>query len=462
MKIFSLFILVVFIVSGISTGSCDIKHGKKEKTDFKTWAHTPPMGWNSYDCFGAAVNEAEVKGNAQMMQVHLKDAGWEYVVVDYCWYYPNVGALNNPPQTKDFKPSIPMDKFGRLQPVADRFPSAANGQGFKALGDYIHSLGLKFGVHIMRGIPREAVVKKMPVKGTGFTADQIADTTSVCSWLNHMYGVNMDKPGAQEYYNSLFELYAEWGADFIKVDDISSPYSEKEVAAIRTAIDRTGRPIVLSLSPGGNTPIEKAGHMKENANMWRISGDFWDNWEKLKHQFNLVYKWQEYIAPGGWPDADMIPIGLLNRRGPNNGLPRRSNFTDIEKYTLMSLWCICRSPLMYGGDLMMMRPVELDLLTNREVLDVNQNSTNNRQLFHRENHVAWTADIPGTNDKYLALFNLGEEAGTPVRVSLSDLGLNNKVEVRDLWKKKDLGEFENDFSPMVQPHGSGLYKLSSK
>lgn len=458
MKRYFLFVLAVLIVSAVSAGFYNIK----QKPVFKTWANKPPMGWNSYDCFGAAVNEAEIRGNARIMKVHLKDAGWEYVVLDYCWYYPEVGALNNPPQTDDFKPSLPMDKFGRLQPAQDRFPSATDGQGFRALGDYIHSLDLKFGIHIMRGIPREAVAKKMHVKGTQFTADQIADTTSICSWLNHMYGVNMDKPGAQEYYNSLLEMYAEWGIDFIKVDDISSPYSEKEVSAIRKAIDKTGRPIVLSLSPGGKVPIDMAWHMKENANMWRISGDFWDDWEKLKHQFDLVSKWQEHISPGGWPDADMIPIGLLNRRGPDNGLPRYSNFTDVEKYTLMSLWCICRSPLMYGGDLMGMRPVELKLLTNKEVLEVNQNSSNNRQLFRRGDYVAWIADIPDTGDKYLALFNLGENIENPVRVSFADLGFKNKVRIRDLWATKDVGEFEKDFSPLIQPHGSRLYKLSSK
>jgi alpha-galactosidase len=452
-----LFILVL-ATSTVSSGFCN----NKPKSVFKTWAQTPPMGWNSYDCFGAAVNEAEIRGNARMMQVHLKDAGWEYVVVDYCWYYQEVGALNNPPQTNDFKPSLPMDKFGRLQPAVDRFPSAADGNGFKALGDYIHSLGLKFGIHIMRGIPREAVAKKMVVKGTQITADQIADTTSVCDWLNHMYGVDMDNPGAQDYYNSLLEMYAGWGIDYIKVDDISSPYSEKEVAAVRIAIDKTGRPIVLSLSPGGKVPIGMAWHMKENANMWRISGDFWDNWEKLKHQFDLVDKWQEHIAPGGWPDADMIPIGLLNRRGPDNGLPRYSNFTDVEKYTLMSLWCICRSPLMYGGDLMGMRPVELKLLTNKEVLEVNQNSSNNRQLFRRGHYVAWIADVPDTSDKYLALFNLGDGTENPVQLSFADLGFKNKVSIRDLWAKKDIGEFEKKFSPLIQPHGSRLYKLSSK
>ncbi len=170
------------------------------------------MGWNSYDCFGAAVNESEIKGNARMMEIHLKHAGWEYVVIDYCWYFPHVGALNNPPQTEDFKPALPMDNYGRLLPAIDRFPSAIDGDGFKEIGDYIHGLGLKFGIHIMRGIPREAVARKLPIKGSSYTADQITDYSS-CSWLNHMYGLDMDKPGAQEYYNSLFDLYAHWGVD---------------------------------------------------------------------------------------------------------------------------------------------------------------------------------------------------------------------------------------------------------
>jgi alpha-galactosidase len=272
----------------------------------------------------------------------------------------------------------------------------------------------------------------------------------------------MDKPGAQEYYNSILEIYAEWGVDFIKVDDISSPYSEKEIAAVREAIDNTGRPIVLSLSPGNYVPIEMAGHLKENANMWRISNDFWDNWESLVRQFELIHKWEGNGAPGRWPDADMIPIGMLNIRGPHDGLPRRSNFTDVEKYTLMSLWSICRSPLMYGGDLSKMRPIELKLLTNSEVLAVNQNSTGNRQLFRQDDHVAWIAEVPGSGDRYLALFNLGEDAETPVHISLSELGFDEKVAIRDLWKKSDLGEFEQDFSPLVQSHGSKLYKLSPR
>ena len=423
------------------------------------WASTPPLGWNSYDCFGAAVDEQEVRGNAKMVEFHLKDAGWEYVVIDYCWFYPYVGALNNPPQTEDFKPSLPMDEFGRLLPALDRFPSAANGVGFKEIGDYIHGLGLKFGIHVMRGIPREAVARKMPIKGTSYTADQVTNYTT-CKWLNNMYGLDMNNPGAQEYYNSLFELYASWGVDYVKVDDISWPYREKEIEGYRKAIDHCGRKIVLSLSPGGQTPIEMADHLKNNVNLWRISADFWDNWDELKEQFEIVHRWEDHIGMGHWPDADMIPFGLLNRRGPHDGPERVSYFTSPEKVTLMTLWSICRSPMMYGGDLMVIRPEELRLLTNKEVLEVNQNSNGNHQLFRTESHVAWIADVPGSKDKYIALFNIGENKDENIRIDLAELGFKQSVSIRDLWAKYDLGDFKDEFSPSIESHGAGLFKIS--
>ena len=450
-KSFALFVYL-FICMGI--------FAQNQPREFHKWAVSPPMGWNSYDCFGAAVNEAEVKGNADIMAAHLKDAGWEYIVIDYCWYYPHVAALNNPPQTPDFKPSLPLDEYGRLLPAMDRFPSSKEGSGFRPLGDYIHELGLKFGIHVMRGIPREAVAKKMSIKGTEYTADQIANTNSTCRWLNLMYGVDMSKPGAQEYYNSLFELYASWGVDYVKVDDISTPYYPEEIEAVRKAIDNCGRKIVLSLSPGNETPGEKADHVKQNANLWRISSDFWDAWPQLKEQFELLHTWEDYIAPGHWPDADMIPIGLLNRRGPGYGTERRSGFTHTEQFTLMTLWSIARSPLMYGGDLMMMRPIELMLLSNKEVLQVNQASLNNHQLFRDGNKVAWVADVPDSDDRYLAIFNLGDDGKTSIEVKFEDLGIRNQVSIRDLWKQEDIGSFSYEFAIEIEPHGSGLYRIS--
>lgn len=422
------------------------------------FAKTPPMGWNSYDCYGASITEAEVKANAYIMAAHFKDYGWEYIVIDYCWFYPYSGAMGNPPQNEDYKPVLTMDKYGRLFPAIDKFPSSADGKGFKPLADYIHSLGLKLGIHVMRGIPRQATVANTPILNSGMRAMDIYNPASKCGWLNSMFGVDCTKKGAQEYYNSIIDLYAEWGVDYIKVDDISMPYSVLEIEAIRKAIDKNGRAIVLSLSPGA-TPLEQAEHVKKNANLWRISDDFWDNWDALKKQFERCNLWSGHIGEGHWPDADMIPIGRLNRRGPNSGMERESNFTDTEQKTLMTLWCIFRSPLMIGGDLMVLSNAMKRIFSNKEVLEVNQNSQNNHQLSRLEQKIIWVADVPGTKNKYLAFFNTGEEE-FEIEVKLKDLGIEADCQISDLWQIKDLGYFNSTFSQKIRPHGSGLYKVS--
>jgi alpha-galactosidase len=353
------------------------------------------MGWNSWDCFGTTLTEAQAKAEADVMAAKLASHGWQYLVVDIQWYEPN--AANH-----DYRAGAPltMDGWGRLLPAPNRFPSAAGGAGFTPLADYVHARGLKFGVHLMRGIPRQAVEKNLPVHGTSYHAQEIANRASICPWNPDMYGVDMTKPGAQAYYDSVFELFASWGIDYVKVDDISRPYHEHEpeIEAIRRAIDHTGRPIVLSLSPG-ETALDAAAHVRQHANLWRISDDFWDRWLSLREQFGRLEQWNRYREPGAWPDADMLPLGVLD-------LGRRSTrFTPDEQRTLMTLWSIARSPLMHGGDMTKMDDATLALLTNDEILAVNQHSTNNRPLFDRDDFIAWTADVPGSSDKYLAVFN---------------------------------------------------------
>jgi len=423
-------------------------------------AATPPMGWNSYNCYGATVTEKEMMDNALMMSVHLKKYGWQYVVVDYCWYYPFPGAMNNPPQTGDYKPGLTMDGNGRLLPSIERFPSAAGSRGFKPLADYIHGLGLKFGIHVMRGIPREAVAKKLRVPGSEVTADLIANPNDTCNWLNSMYGIDMSKKGAQEYYNSIFELYATWGVDYVKVDDIATPYHAAEIEAVRKAIDKCGRPMVLSLSPGDDMPAEQAEHVRKYANMWRISADFWDDWESLKNQFELCNKWSSVSGPGHWPDADMLTLGRLNRRGPNPGLERMTNFTPEEQKTMLTLWSIFRSPLMMGGDLIVLDNYTRTLLTNREVIQVNQLSASNKQLYRDGDKIAWIADVPGSKEKYLALFYTGELAASEVTVDLAGIGFKSPCRVRDLWNHTDAGVFSSEFMASLPSHGAGLYRVS--
>lgn len=392
---------------------------------FHQWAETPPLGWNSWDCFGPTVTEDEVKANADYMATHLKPYGWEYIVVDIRWYVSNDKSQGY----NQTDPQYNMDSVGRFIPATNRFPSAANGKGFKPLADYIHQKGLKFGIHIMRGIPVEAVKRKLPVLGAGVTADQVYSTRSQCLWLRDMYTIEADKAGAQEYYNSILDLYASWGVDFIKVDDLSSPYHQAEVEMIRKAINRTGRPIVLSTSPG-ETPIEQAAHVQGNANMWRTVGDFWDSWQQLKEHFGVFERWNRWRARGAWPDGDMLPLGHIGIRA-ERGVDRMSNFTRDEQYTLMSLWTIFRSPLMFGGHLPDNDPFTLSLLQNREVMEMLRHSENNRPLFRTDNDlVAWTANKTGSNDKYLAVFNAQDQPfAEEKRASfVSDILSRNKQE----------------------------------
>ena len=432
------------------------KESAPPKDDFLLWAQTPPMGWNSWDCFSTTVTEAQTKAQADVMADKLKKHGWEYIVVDIQWYEPNATGF-------DYRKGAPLmlDAFGRLLPATNRFPSSAKGAGFKALADYVHGKGLKFGIHLMRGIPRQAVRENLPIKGTSYRAADIANTKSVCEWNTDMFGVDMTKPGAQAYYDSVFELIASWGVDFVKVDDLSRPYDKNrpEVEAIRKAIDRTGRPMVLSTSPG-ETPVPEGSHVSQHANMWRISDDFWDKWPLLFDQFARLNKWSPFIGPGHWPDADMLPIGVL-------GMGKwKSNFTRDEQFTMMTLWSMARSPLMMGGDLTKLDDFTLSLLTNDEVLAVNQRSSGNKQLFNRDGLVAWIADAPGLKDKYVALFNTRDKntnsPSAKVTAKISELGFTGEVSVRDLWAQKDLGKVTGEIALDIPAHGAALYRVAGE
>lgn len=363
---------------------------------------TPPLGWNSWDIFGTTVTEAQVREQADAMARHLLPAGYDTLTVDIQWYEPDsVGHL--------YRAGAPltMDAYGRLTPGLKKFPSAADGQGFKPLADYVHSKGLRFGIHIMRGIPKEAVARNLPILGTDARAADIALTHSICPWNPDMYGVDARLPAGQAYYDSLLALYASWGVDYIKCDDISRPYDDiqrAEIEALRRAIDRCGRPIVLSLSPGA-TPLSAGEHVAAHANLWRITDDFWDRWGLLREMFERLHAWTPYRRDGAWPDADMLPLGIVD-------FGRPTRFTVDQQYTLMSLWAIGRSPLIFGGDMTKLDPLTLELLTNPEMLRVNQHSANNRQLRRDKNLIVWSADVPDRPDKYVALFNAQSKGDT--------------------------------------------------
>lgn len=427
-----------------------------------TCAKTPPMGWNSWDCYGASVNEEQIKGNAEYMAKYLKEFGWEYVVCDIQWYEPKANST----EYNHFYP-LAMDEYSRLIPAINRFPSAADGAGFAPIATYIHNLGLKFGIHIMRGIPRQAVHAATKIKGSTATARDIAQSFSVCSWNTDMYGINYKADGAQAYYNSLFELYAKWGVDFVKVDDICNtefkpldPYSAKEeIEMIRRAIDSCGREMVLSLSPGPAV-LETAEHLSTYANMWRITGDFWDNWTQLYQMFDRCNEWSSYVKEGCWPDCDMLPIGHIGINKPGyNGMERMSNFTKDEQMTMLTLWCIFRSPLMVGAELRDNDEWTRSLLTNKELLRLLKHSFGARQVLRTSDTVVWASnDEDGS--KYVAFFNTSFSQTNP-EVTFTNLGLRGTYMVRDLWEHKEIGTVTTRISATVNIHGARIFKLTA-
>jgi alpha-galactosidase len=419
-------------------------------------APTPPMGWNSWDSFGPTVKENEVKANADAMAAKLAKFGWQYVVVDIEWFQPNARSHGY-----IARGAVTMDAYGRFIPSPNRFPSAANGAGFKPLADYVHSKGLKFGIHIMRGIPREAVDKNLPINGTTYHAADVADKVNVCKWegMEDTYGVDMSKPGGQAYYDSIAQLYAQWGVDFVKADDMSQPYQQREIQALSLALKKTGRPIVLSLSPGP-TPVARYEDLKANAQMWRISNDFWDRWIDVKNQFDLMKAWEGKVHRGGWPDADMLPLGHIGIRA-ERGDDRASLLTHDEQYTLMSMWSIFRSPLMFGGDIPSSDPFTIEILTNPEVLKVNQHSEHGRESYREGNTIVWTADVPGSASRYLTVSNIGD-AEAAVHLPWKTVGVTGKrVKVRDLWLHKELGT-SDALALSLRPHASVLLEVTAQ
>jgi alpha-galactosidase len=390
-------------------------------------AATPPMGWNSWDGYGLTITEAQFKSNADWLAEHLKPYGWQYVVIDMDWFVPNP-SVDEKKEAKQFS----LDEFGRYIPATTRFPSAADGAGFKPLADHVHSLGLKFGIHILRGIPKAAVEKNLPIAGSNFHASDAADTSDVCPWTNDNYGVNTANPAAAAYYDSIAKLYASWGVDFLKVDCISAhPYRGDDIRLISAAIAKSGRPMVLSLSPGP-APLDKAAELRQYAQMWRVSDDVWDLWHSdqqfpqgLGDQFANVSKWALQGQPGHWPDADMLALGYLGPH-PGWGEPRKTRFTHDEQRTLVSLWVIARSPLMVGGELPSADAWTESLLTNREIIAVDQHSNANHPVITTADTISWLASSDPAGDFYLAVFNM-QDAKRRVQLSWNDLGLRRSV-----------------------------------
>ena len=429
------------------------------------------MGWNSWDAYNIAITEEQYKDNAKVL-AGLRDYGWQYAVIDAAWYAAQPSG--NTVQDKRYD----LDPNGILIPAPNRFPSAADGAGFKPLASWTHAQGLKFGFHLMRGIPRQAVAGNLPIAGTQFIAADAADTASPCPWDEGNWGVK-DNAAGQAYYDSEFKLYASWGIDFIKVDCISDhPYRATEIRQIAEAIRKTGRPIVLSLSPGP-TALEHAAEVAEYAQMWRIADDHWDGWLfphhpdqgefpfGLRDAFDRLAEWASYAGPGHWPDQDMLPIGYL---GPIPGLgqPRQSRLTPDEERTEFTLWAVTRSPLILGANLTRLDDLTRSLITNRDVLFMNQNATSSHPVDAAAlgplfaNARVWRATVnkPGAQGyaEYFAFFNLDDEPAT-LHATWTQLGLNGeKHAATNIWDGTATGKAK-EISLTLPAHGCALYRV---
>lgn len=430
----------------------------------KQWLSTPPMGWNSYDYYDTTVTEEQVKADARYMAEHLKEFGWEYIVIDIEWYSNDAGTKRDQYQYIPFGDDE-MDEYGRFQPAPGRFPSSAGGRGFGPLAAYVHDLGLKFGIHIMRGIPREAAHRHCKIAGINVTADVVADPASICGWNPDMYGIR-PTPEGQAYYDSLIAMYADWGVDYIKCDDICDswiyrdipvmPFSGwEETRMIHRAIEKCGRNIVLSLSPGP-AHIDRAWEYAQNANMWRITDDLWDKWEDVKNMFWRCELWQDHVAAGCFPDCDMLPLGKL---GKGFGHEWECRLTKEEQKTMLTLWCMFRSPLMIGTELTTLDEWTYQLLTNRDLLALMGADRRGKQIRRDEGQAVWINTDHKTGEKCVALFNLDDQE-TQLGIALQEVGIQEQAcRIYELWDKQELLADDGQLRADVPAHGVKVYRL---
>lgn len=426
---------------------------------------TPPMGWNSWDSYGTTITEDEVLANARFMAEHLLPHGWDTVVIDADWADPQPRSHGYTDQA-----ALTIDAHGRLQPDPARFPSSAGGAGFGPLAARLHELGLKLGIHVMRGIPRVSVAADVTILGTTTTASQIADATNVCEWNPHYVGLDHTDPAAQAYYDSCVAQYAEWGIDFVKADDMLWPYQVPDIEAYSRAVESAGRDIALSLSPGRDLSAAHLDHLRTHATMWRVCDDVWDRWDDIEPNFARLARWAPLAGPDGWPDADMLPLGRIGLRA-ERGEPREGLLTLPERRSVVTLWVMARSPLMIGGDLPTSAPETIALFTADDVLEILRDSTANRELLRERDLVVWIAERGDT--RWVAVFNTADEEREvpfdtrslglgPAPAGVVDVWSGTSVAVESVHEQSDAARSVAPGSSVIrvrlEPHGCVLLR----
>jgi hypothetical protein len=401
-------------------------------------APTPPMGWNSFNSYGVYLHEKAAYANLEAMAATLKPHGYEYFVIDNGWFGEYALQEGTVFAAEKHAHDIHINEYGHFLPSKVYFPN-----GLRPIADRAHALGLKFGVHLMRGVPRKAYEQDLPIKGTPYTARDIADTAEEenCTWCTYCYGVDMTKPGAQEWYDGLIQHIAGLGVDLIKYDDIV-PHPD-EVEAVAKAIAKTGRPIVLSLSPG-NTVDPEAIDFFRLANMLRVTEDVWDEQVYIDACFEAWRKWQGKEQPGFWIDMDMISFGQLQLMSPpsrdkkktlmdkgdialaGKGVHRQCQLSGPQMETFITMRALAASPLMMGGDLPSLDEVSLTLITDPDMIACNQNGVMGSLMLEKDCLETW-------------------------KVGRRGLGLDSDQYVlKDIWRRK-AASFGHTVT--LEPHG---------
>jgi len=449
MNLFSVLLGAFVAPSGLTLSKKTTKIMNQAALKDQSLAKTPPMGWNSWDAYSWAINESELLETAKLMSSKLSSLGYNYIVIDGGWMSPL-----EKPTDKPFDECSIMDACGRYIPDPGRFPSSGGGVGFKKIAEQVHALGLKFGIHMLRGVSREAVKAKLPILGTKMTFADIADPTSTCGWNNMMFGAKANMEASQAWYDSQFALWASWDVDFIKMDDISSPYHKAEIEMMARAAKKCGRPMLLSLSPGDDSPIQHAEHVSENSHMWRISGDYWDKWSDLRTNMDRLAIWAPYAKIGAWPDPDMLPLGNIKADGSTLAPTR---FTRPEQISMFTLWCISRSPLILGPQLQSLDDWTLGIITNKELIDLNQKGADAREAFRDGPLIVWRSQVGSAS--YVAVFNTDDKPSSRP-VNLARVGAVGNEAV-DVWKKEALPVVHGSASPEIEPHGCVLIRVTN-
>ena len=460
-----------FVATGLTAGGMGSVHlggapAAGVPRRIRELAPRPPLGWNSFDSYGVYLHEEAAMANLEAMAVKLKPFGYEYFVVDNGWF----GEYKLVPGTRyaaeKHAADVRINEYGLLQPSKTYFPN-----GMKRLIDRAHGLGLKFGVHLMRGIPRKAVEQDVPIQGTKYTARQAANTASTCQWCHYNYGVNMEHPAGQAFLNSLVNQLAGWGIDLIKTDDLV-PFPD-EIEGFAKAIEQCGREMVLSLSPGGKYRMTALPYYRRG-NMLRVTEDIWDRQSDLDKAFEAWRRWQGRECPGFWIDLDMIPFGQLQMMSPKEhaiaggaklagvGNKRMSELSQDQMRTFITQRAMAASPLMVGGDLPTLDAFSLSLLTNREMLACDQNGVMGMLVWEKDGVEVWqTPERTTVGRGWLGIFNrTGKEQS--VSLGAKELGLeaSRRYAVEGVWEAEKLVLGDAGRAWRVAANGVGFYRFA--